>query len=232
MSTDPISTHQSEPSRFAASSRGFREVWEITESDADYPQCLLQYRDTVETQTLYGLGDRGILRRECLGLVCSVKCPGSVIIKTFDAVRELRDVGIVLAGGFHSPMEKECLDFLLRGKQPVIICLARYPKRSGLTRRWQTAIDNGQVLLLSTFGPRWKRTSRQASFTRNLLVASLSKATLVPYTSSGGMAEQVVEQCLAENFHVITFQDEANAQMLQRGVGIYSFDEVKRLFTV
>lgn len=59
-----------------------------------------------------------------MGLICSVQCPGSIVIKTFDAVRELRDSGIVVAGGFHSPMEKECLDFLLRGEQPVIVCPA------------------------------------------------------------------------------------------------------------
>jgi len=33
-------------------------------------------------------------------------------MKTFDAIRELRDTGVVVAGGFHSPMERECLDFL------------------------------------------------------------------------------------------------------------------------
>jgi predicted Rossmann fold nucleotide-binding protein DprA/Smf involved in DNA uptake len=128
-------------------------------------------------------------------------------------------------------MEKECLDFMLRGTQPVSICPARYPKRAGLPRHWQAAIDNSQVLILSSFGPLCKRTSRQASFTRNQLVASLSKAILVPHASSGGMAERVVEQCLAERIDVLTFQDDANAQILQRGAVIYSSDDVRRLFT-
>jgi hypothetical protein len=73
--------------------------WTITHSNSD----------------LHGLGDRTVLRHPCLALICSVQCPGSVVIKTFDAIRELRDAGIVAAGGFHSPMEKECLEFLLRG---------------------------------------------------------------------------------------------------------------------
>lgn len=83
-------------------------VWTIRHADAE----------------VHGIGDRAILKRRCLGLICSVQCPGSVVIKTFDAIRELRDVGVVIAGGYHSPMEKECLEFLLRGKQPVIVCPA------------------------------------------------------------------------------------------------------------
>jgi hypothetical protein len=65
---------------------------------------------------LHRIGDEAILRQKCMGLICSVRCPGSIVIKTFDAIRELRDAGIIVAGGFHSPMEKECLDFLLRGQ--------------------------------------------------------------------------------------------------------------------
>lgn len=230
MNIDPSSVHADDQSRLTASLEEFHAVWELSETDSDYPQRLLRYPQFFEARTLYGLGDRSILHRNCLGLICSVKCPGSVIIKTFDTVRELRKSGVVFAGGFHSPMEKECLDFLLRGKQPVIVCLARYPKRSGLPREWQAAIDNRNLLLLSSFGPRTKRTSRLASFERNLLVATMSKAVLVPYASSGGMAEQVAGKCLDQGFHVITLQDEENAALLERGVNSYSFDEVRKLF--
>ena len=57
-------------------------------------------------------------------IICSVSCPGGVVIKTYDAVRELRDAGVFVAGGFHSPVERGCLDFLLRGAQPVVLCPA------------------------------------------------------------------------------------------------------------
>jgi hypothetical protein len=46
------------------------------------------------------------------------------VIATYDAIRELRDAGVIVAGGFHSPMEGECLDFLLCGAQPVVLCPA------------------------------------------------------------------------------------------------------------
>jgi HEPN domain-containing protein len=33
--------------------------------------------------------------------------------------------GVTVVGGFHAPMERECLTILLRGAQPVILCPAR-----------------------------------------------------------------------------------------------------------
>ena len=65
-----------------------------------------------------------ILERRLLGLFCSTKCPGDAILQTYDLVRALRDAGVAVIGGFHSPMEKECLDLLLRGNQPIVICPA------------------------------------------------------------------------------------------------------------
>ena len=54
------------------------------------------------------------------GFFCSSQCPGSIILKTFDAITQMRDEGQVLIGGFHAVMEWECLSILLRGRQPVI----------------------------------------------------------------------------------------------------------------
>ena len=45
-------------------------------------------------------GDPALLTRPLLGLVCSVQCPGSIILKLYDAIRELRDAGVTVIGGF------------------------------------------------------------------------------------------------------------------------------------
>ncbi|HEY5910764.1 MAG TPA: hypothetical protein VJA21_09200 [Verrucomicrobiae bacterium] len=71
------------------------------------------------------LGDPALLRRQKLALFCSVKCPGDLILRAYDYAKKLRDDGVTVIGGFHSPVEKECLRILLRGTQPVIICPAR-----------------------------------------------------------------------------------------------------------
>ena len=60
-----------------------------------------------------------------LALFCSVKCPGKLIMDTYDLAQHLRDIGVTVISGFHSPMEQECLHILLRSPNPVIWCLAR-----------------------------------------------------------------------------------------------------------
>ena len=53
---------------------------------------------------------------------CSVPPPGKVILTTYDQAAKWRDAGRCIVSGFHSPVEKECLQILLRGSQPIIIC--------------------------------------------------------------------------------------------------------------
>src|SRR5207244_7197156 len=76
-------------------------------------------------QRLWAIGKLQILEQPLLGFFCSTKCPGEVILQTYDLARALREAGIPMIGGFHTPMEKECLALLLRGTQPMVICPAR-----------------------------------------------------------------------------------------------------------
>ena len=206
----------------------FRCPSHFTADDFQYPPNL-RSSQPVAFPTLYWLGDPSILTRRCVGLICSVTCPGRVIIRTFDVIREIRDAGIVVAGGFHSPMERECLDFLLRGSEPTILCLSRHPHRARLPKPWQTAIDNSRLILLSPFGQATRRTSKATSYQTNLLVANLSEALLVPFATPRGMTDEIVTTCLAGGTKILTFQDAQNLALHQRGASIYAIDALKQL---
>jgi len=65
-------------------------------------------------------GDVGILARRKLAIIGSLRCPASVILATHDLARTLVTDGEAVVGGFHSPVEKECLRLLLRGTGPVV----------------------------------------------------------------------------------------------------------------
>ena len=70
-------------------------------------------------------GNLRLLKEPLTALFCSNRCPGDLILKTYDLARAMRDAGISVIGGFQTPMEKECLRLLLRGSQPVVYCPAR-----------------------------------------------------------------------------------------------------------
>jgi predicted Rossmann fold nucleotide-binding protein DprA/Smf involved in DNA uptake len=176
--------------------------------------------------TLFGVGDPAILSQPILGLICSVKCPGSVVLKTFDAIRELRDAGVVVAGGFHSPMEQECLEFLLRGEEPVIVCPAKHPG-GRIPAAWRDAVDGGRLLLVSPFGDDVRRATKRHAEARNEFVASLSAAILIPHASPGGKAEATARRLIAQGQRVFMFSDEGNQALLELGASLYDRETIQ-----
>lgn len=164
-----------------------------------------------------GLGDHSIFGDPSLGLICSVQCPGSIVIKTFDAIRELRNAGIIIAGGFHSPMEMECLDFLLRGQQPVIVVVAKGLSRPRLSKPWRQAVNASRMLVLSPFASDVRRTTKATSQIRNEFVASFTTAILIPHASPGGKAEAIARAVLERGKPLFTFDDVENQGLLQSG---------------
>ena len=191
--------------------------WTLCPTDSNYPARLSDQRRAQDWRQIYGIGNRDILNRSWLGLICSIQCPGSVVIRTFDAIRELRDAGIVVAGGFHSPMERECLDFLLRGGQPVVVCPAKHPTLERLPIAWRSPLDSGRLLLLSPFAGDVRRTTAEHAQTRNEFVAAMSDSVFVPHASPVGQTKFLVVQLLKAGKTVVTISDESNADLMATG---------------
>lgn len=191
--------------------------WAVSSTDSDYPARLTDQRSAQRWKELYGIGNRDILNRSWRGLICSIQCPGGVIIRTFDAIRELRNAGTVVAGGFHSPMEKECLDFLLRGDQPVVVCPAKHPTLERLPSALRSPLDSGRLLLLSPFASNVRRTTAEHAQTRNEFVAAMSDSVFVPHASPVGQTKCLVVQLLKAGKTVVTISDESNADLMATG---------------
>ena len=206
------------------------EQW-IERSDRDYPAIRPDRLGHAASDCLHALGDLAILRHRQLGLICSIRCPGSIVIQTFDAMRELRDAGMVVIGGFHSPMERECLDILLRGSQPVILCAAKRLRGLRLGAAARKALKNGRLLVISPFGEQVKRTTAAQAIKRNELVAALADAVLVPYAAPGGKTEATARKVLAHGQPLFTFADENNAHLIQAGAKAYELGRVKSVIT-
>lgn len=192
-------------------------VHRIIQGDSDYPSVLQDRLGNDAPACLYAMGEVSILRRRLLGMVCSIQCPGSIVIKTLDAVRALRDVGVVVIGGFHSPMENECLDILLRGKQPVILCPARILAGLRLAQGARQALKEGRLLIISPFADSVRRTTAAQAVQRNNLVAAIADALWVPHAAPGGKTWKTVHSALEQRQPVFTFDGNDNAALLESG---------------
>ena len=123
-------------------------------------------------------GNLRLLEEPLTALFCSARCPGDLILLTYDLARYLRDAGVPVIGGFQTPMEKECLRLLLRGTQPVVICPARSIENMRIPADWRPALEEGRLLVLSPFPPHQRRPTAKAAEQRNDLVADLASPGL------------------------------------------------------
>jgi len=162
----------------------------LTPSDSRWPRPLSDRLGSDAPSQLWSMGTLDILAEHKLGLFCSVRCPGDAILGAYDSARKLRDEGVTVVSGFHSPVEKECLRILLRGKQPIIVCLARSLGRLRLPTEWRQALASGRLLLLSRF-EKSRRADKNTARRRNELVAALSDEVLIIHAEPGGSVARI-----------------------------------------
>ena len=167
------------------------------------------------------MGNAAILARPMVALLCSEKCPGKLILDTYDLAKLFRKQGVTVISGFHSPMEEECLRILLRSPHPVVWCLAR-----GLFKRIPTqpvdcrpAIDEGRLLIISPFKASLSRATQKTAMIRNRVIADLAAAVVVAHADPDSDSKVGALACdlLAAGKPVYTFDHPANAAILARG---------------
>jgi len=161
-----------------------------------YPARLASSKFIEPTAMLWAYGPIDIIAEPIIGLFCSSQCPGSRILKTFDAIVKMRDEGQILMGGFHSAMEWECLRILLRGRQPVIWVPARSILGMRLKPELQPAFKDGRLLILSPFAPTPANARVTAALAqqRNRFVGALADRIFVPYAAPGGRTASLQEE--------------------------------------
>jgi len=151
-----------------------------------------------EALRLYGrelpvasLGSDGLLRLSKVAVFCSRRCPTERMIAALDWARSLPEKGTALVGGFHSPIEQECLAIALRRGLAVIVCVARDLETMRRSAAWTQAINDGRMLLLSTFSPTDRRLTEERSHERNRFAALLADEIFIVHGDSGSHTEQL-----------------------------------------
>jgi hypothetical protein len=81
-------------------------------------------------------GNSDILKLEKIAFLCSQKCPADVVLKSYDWAKAQREAGHCIVCGNHSQIEKDVFDILFKGRQPLILVLARKMKS-----RWEPEIE-------------------------------------------------------------------------------------------
>lgn len=126
------------------------------------------------------LGNTELMKLHNVGYFASSKIATLSVLPTLDWAAEIakrEDVAIV--SGFHSKMEREVLDYLLRGRCGIICVLARSIYQQ-IPAKYREAYAQNRVLFITEMeSPNIIMVSKDRAIKRNILVASLADEIVV-----------------------------------------------------
>jgi predicted Rossmann fold nucleotide-binding protein DprA/Smf involved in DNA uptake len=137
-------------------------------------------------------GNTDLLKLTKTAFLCSRQVPASVVLKCYDWAIEQREQGVCVISGFHSQIEKDVLHYLLKGKQPIIVALARGLKEK-VEPEFEKPLQDGRLLIISPFEKTIKRVTEQTAETRNKLMTDLADQITIGYASPGGQLEELIK---------------------------------------
>ena len=184
------------------------DIMRLHLDNPNYPSQAKHYLGEQAPASINILGNADILHHSRLALFCSVKCPGNLILQTYDLAQSLREAGIKVISGFHSPMERECLMILLRGTQPVIVCPARGIRGMRLKK---------EVLFLSPFTEEQRRITTETAIMRNRFVSAVADSIFVAYAAPGSKMEQLCKEILVWRKPLYMLENVANDKLISIG---------------
>lgn len=199
-------------------------IQHIIQTDTNYPKRLKDSLKTEAPETIWARGNIDLLpgidtafNGNLWALFCSKKCPGELILKTHDLAQTFKERGIPTIGGYHSPIEQECLRVLLRGVQPILLCPARSIENMRLKSAWKDAFAKERLLILSPFESRYDRQTVALANRRNAFVAALADKIYIAHAAEDSKTLKFAEQVIACGKPVFTFETPANDALFQLG---------------
>lgn len=148
------------------------------------------------------IGNETLLELKKTAFLCSRSIPASVVLKCYDWAIEQREAGNCIISGFHSQLEKDVFHYLLKGKQPIIIALARGLKEK-IEPELIKPLEEGRILIISPFDKTVKRVTEQTAEIRNKMMIELADNITVGYASKGGKLETLLKTTKKEVIRLV-----------------------------
>ena len=166
----------------------------IYKNTPEYPASLLSFPGLDPPENIKYRGNKDLLGKPKAAIFCSNFCPAGLIIKSLDMAMEMRKKDITIISGFHSPVEQEILNILLRGKSPIILSPARSIENMRIKKKYKERIEKGKMLIISPFKAKNNRITTHNCLYRNRFVVALAEKVFVIHASKGGKLESLVRE--------------------------------------
>ena len=194
------------------------EIFQLKQGDLVYPSAWKKFLGDCHPEIITTMGNLDILNQKKLAFFCSIKCPGHLILKTYDLAQHLKEAGVTVIGGFHSPIERECLTILLRGSEPIIICPARSIKGMRMRKEFKGPLEERRLLFLSPFKESQRRNTVETAMERNRFVAAVADAVFVAHASPNSKTKRFCHEVLSWGKPLYTLESDANINLIRLGM--------------
>lgn len=143
------------------------------------------------------LGNRKLLESRKVAFLCSRTVGSGAILRCYDWATQMADSNNVVIGGFQSKIEKDVLHFLLKGKQPVIIVIARQMYKE-LPNELTNPMNEGRLLIIST-SPNAVRVSKDTANKRNLYISEMADEIVFGYISKESSLNDIFQMFIEKS---------------------------------
>ena len=135
------------------------------------------------------IGNAGLMGLPKTAFLSSRKVAPQDVMRCYDWATGVRDTDKCIMGGFQSALEKDVLRFLLRGKAPVILVLAR-KLWNEVPEELREPIGEGRLLVVSPVSAA--RASASTAMARNRwILENCDEVVIGSLDPDGGLAKLV-----------------------------------------
>ena len=135
----------------------------------------------------------------------------------------------MFVGGFHSRLERLCLDQLAAAGCPAIVCLGRTLTGLRIPQGWQWPLREGKLALVSACGPSQKRATRDSVRVRNECVVALADTFVIPHATVGGKTEALCREVLKAGKAVWTLNHLGSRNLVALGAKLATTGKVAEI---
>jgi predicted Rossmann fold nucleotide-binding protein DprA/Smf involved in DNA uptake len=129
------------------------------------------------------LGNTELLKLPKTAFLCSRKVPASAVLKCYDWATEMHDTHLCVVSGFHSPLEKDVLYFLMKRKQSVILVLGRTMYKE-IPDELLKPLSENRLLIISVSNT--PRQSEQSTDVRNRYIVNIADSVVFGHLNPQG----------------------------------------------
>lgn len=136
-------------------------------------------------------GNKDLLKLPKTAFLASNTISSETVLRCYDWATEMSCQGRCVVSGFSSKLEKDVLHFLLKGKQPIIMVLARQMYKVVPTDL-KEALEQNRLLIISS--SQAVRQSRTTALARNRYVCEMADEIILVGAAEGNSLFELTEQ--------------------------------------